>query len=73
MDPISKNDEDGPTVVHVQRRRRDEIAGDHHHKQPPPQPPPPPPHAARDGGIVPIEQEAVEDAAHIHLSWRSWV
>jgi hypothetical protein len=23
--------------------------------------------------IVPIEQEAVEDAKHINLSWRSWV
>jgi hypothetical protein len=23
--------------------------------------------------IVPIEQEAVEDVHHVHLSWRSWV
>jgi hypothetical protein len=23
--------------------------------------------------IVPIEQEAVEDAKHVNLSWRSWV
>lgn len=23
--------------------------------------------------VVPIEQEALEDAHHVHLSWRSWV
>lgn len=23
--------------------------------------------------VVPIEQEAIQDAYHVHLSWRSWV
>lgn len=23
--------------------------------------------------VVPIQQEAVEGAYHVHLSWRSWV
>lgn len=26
-----------------------------------------------DHGIVPIEEEAQQDAQHINLSWRSWV
>jgi hypothetical protein len=26
-----------------------------------------------DAHIVPIEQEAIEDARHIDLSWRSWM
>jgi hypothetical protein len=29
--------------------------------------------AHSDAHIVPIEQEVVEDARHVDLSWRSWV
>lgn len=49
--------EDVPDVIHVQRRA-DTVDPDH---------------PTAKNGIVPIEQEAVEDARHIHLSWRSWV
>ena len=27
----------------------------------------------RENEVLPIEQEAVQDAVHIDLSWRSWV
>lgn len=27
----------------------------------------------RDPIAIPIEEEAVQDAYHVHLSWRSWV
>ena len=30
-------------------------------------------HYRHDARIVPIQQEAVEDARHINLSWRSWL
>jgi hypothetical protein len=30
-------------------------------------------HYGLDARIVPIQQEAVEDAKHINLSWRSWL
>lgn len=30
-------------------------------------------HYGHDARIVPIQQEAVEDARHINLSWRSWL
>ena len=30
-------------------------------------------HHGLDARIVPIQQEAVEDARHINLSWRSWL
>jgi hypothetical protein len=30
-------------------------------------------HGQQQPAIVPIEQEALEDVEHIHLSWRSWL
>lgn len=30
-------------------------------------------HDSKQPTIVPIEEEALEDAEHIHLSWRSWL
>lgn len=60
MDHTSKNDEDVPSFVHVQSHHDDEKV-DHRH-----------PVATTKDDVMPIEQEAVENVAHIHLSWRSW-
>jgi hypothetical protein len=32
-----------------------------------------PDHTDRVEAVLPISQEAVQDAYHVHLSWRSWV
>ncbi|KAG8157455.1 hypothetical protein KVR01_012839 [Diaporthe batatas] len=54
---ISKSEGETPAVSHHPDPR---VSSDKHHhgKQP---------------AIVPIEEEALEDAEHIHLSWRSWL
>jgi hypothetical protein len=44
-------------ATHTEHARKQE----HHH------------YAKNDFTIVPIEEEAVQDAHHIDLSWRSWV
>lgn len=54
---ISKSEGEKPAVSHHPDPRASSDAY-HHGKQP---------------AIVPIEEEALEDAEHIHLSWRSWL
>lgn len=54
---ISKSEGETPAVSHHPDPRLSSDK-DHHGKQP---------------AIVPIEEEALEDAEHIHLSWRSWL
>lgn len=53
----SKSEIEAPTVSHHPDTRASSDVH-HHGKQP---------------AIVPIEEEALEDAEHIHLSWRSWL
>lgn len=57
MDSISKIDDIVPSVTHIQDH--DISVG-----------------KTVDGvkdNIIPLKQEAIDDAQHIHLSWRSWV
>lgn len=54
---ISKSEGETPAVTHHPDPRVSSDKG-HHGTQP---------------AIVPIEEEALEDAEHIHLSWRSWL
>lgn len=54
---ISKSEGETPAVSHHPDPRASSD-GHHHGKQP---------------VIVPIEEEALEDAEHVHLSWRSWL
>ena len=57
MDSILKSEDETPTALHIQDPRR--ASEDVH------------PRGAINA--VPIELEAMEDAQHISLSWRSWL
>lgn len=54
---ISKTEGEAPTVSH---HSNPHASSDVHHE-------------GKQPAIVPIEEEALEDAEHIHLSWRSWL
>lgn len=47
-----------PEVAHVQEPEHHENVHASHH---------------REFNVVPLSEEAVQDAVHINLSWRSWV